>query len=261
MEAAKTEQLTSAPETMSSLPARRGAYGFDAPYAPLLMTLGGACLLALSVTRLWLAKGGPAIVRAAAPSLAALWLFLNAGVFVHTTRAGKFAVWAELLDRLGLKGDERLLDIGCGRGAVLLMAAERLPRGRAVGIDLWSAKDQSGNAEQVTRQNAALEGVADRVELHTADMRQLPFDDGSFDVVVSSLAIHNVPGAGERARALREAARVLKRGGKLAIADVRHTRAYARELEACGLKVTERRSLGGRFWYAAALRLVAAIKL
>jgi len=219
MEAAKTEQLTSAPETMSSLPARRGAYGFDAPYAPLLMTLGGACLLALSVTRLWLAEGRPAMVSAAALSVAALWLFLNAGIFVHTTRAGKFAVWAELLDRLELKGDERLLDIGCGRGAVLLMAAERLPRGRAVGVDLWSTTDQSGNAEQVTRQNAALEGVAERVELHTADMRQLPFDDGSFDVVVSSLAIHNVPGAGERARALREAARVLKNGGKLMIAD------------------------------------------
>ena len=37
---------------MSSLPPRRGAYGFDAPYAPLLMALGGACLLALSVGRL-----------------------------------------------------------------------------------------------------------------------------------------------------------------------------------------------------------------
>ena len=120
------------------------------------------------------------------------------GVYVHFTRAGKFAVWAELLDRLELRGDERLLDIGCGRGAVLLMAAQRLPRGRAVGVDVWSTKDQSGNAEQVTRQNAELEGVADRVELHTADMRELPFDDGSFDVVVSSLAIHNVPGAGER---------------------------------------------------------------
>jgi ubiquinone/menaquinone biosynthesis C-methylase UbiE len=106
--------------------------------------------------------------------------------------------------------------------------------------------------------------VAERVELHTADMRQLPFDDGSFDVVVSSLAIHNVHGVGERARALREAVRVLKKGGKLAIADIRHTRAYASELEAGGLKITERRSLGVRFWYAAgpwaATRLVAAIK-
>ena len=106
--------------------------------------------------------------------------------------------------------------------------------------------------------------MADRVELHTADMRQLPFEDGSFDVVVSSLAIHNISGAGERAKALREAARVLKTGGKLAIADIRYTRAYASELEACGLKITERRSLGVRFWYAAgpwaATRLVAAIK-
>ena len=174
--------------------------------------------------------------------------FSTRAVFVYTTRAGKFAVWAELLDRLELKGDERLLDIGCGRGAVLLMAAQRLPRGRAVGVDVWSTTDQSGNAVQVTRKNADLEGVAERVELHTADMRHLPFDDGSFDVVVSSLAIHNVSGAGDRA-ALREAARVLKKGGKLAIADIRHTRVYARELESCGLKITERRSLGARFWY------------
>ncbi len=203
---------------MSSLPTRRGAYGFDAPYAPLLMALGGVCLLALSVWGLWHGEINSTrrAIAVFAQGACALWLFLLAGKFVHATRAGKFAVWAKLLDRLGLKGDERLLDIGCGRGAVLLMAAQCLPRGRAVGVDVWSTKDQSGNAEQVTRRNAALEGVADRVELHTADMRQLPFDDGSFDVVVSSLAIHNISGAGERARALREAARVLKKGGKLA---------------------------------------------
>jgi hypothetical protein len=42
---------------MSSLPPRRGAYGFDAPYAPLLMALGGACLLARSAWELW--SGAP----------------------------------------------------------------------------------------------------------------------------------------------------------------------------------------------------------
>src|SRR5262249_50131046 len=226
---------------MSSLPPRRGAYGFDAPYAPLLMALGGACLLALSAWRLCSGEMNltPRAISTYAPGVTGLWLFLNAGFFVHTTRAGKFAVWTELLDRLELKGDEGLPAIGCGRGAVLLMAVQRLPRGRAVGVDVWSVKDQSGNDEQVTRRNADLEGVADRVELHTADMRQLPFEDGSFDVVVSSLAIHNISGAAQRAKALREAARVLKQGGKLAIADIRHTRAYARELDACGLQVTE----------------------
>ena len=206
----------------------------------------------------------PYRISIAGLGVGALWLFLNAGCYVYTTRVGKFAVWSELLDGLELTGDERLLDIGCGRGAVLLMAAQRLPRGKAVGVDVWSTTDQSGNAEQVTRNNAALEGVADRIELHTADMRQLPFADGSFDVVLSSLAIHNVPGAGERAKALREAARILKPGGKLLIADIRHTRAYARELERSGLTITDRRSLGIGFWYAigpwAATRLIAAIK-
>jgi SAM-dependent methyltransferase len=183
---------------MNSQPASRGAYGFDAPYAPLLMTLGGACLLALSAWRLYRGEmnSTPRAISIFALGIAGLWLFLNSGFFVYTTRAGKFAVWAELLDRLNLKGDERLLDIGCGRGAMLLMAAQRLPSGRPVGVDVWSTKDQSGNAEQVTRRNAALEGVAERVELHTADMCQLPFDSASFDVVVGSLAIHNVPGAG-----------------------------------------------------------------
>ena len=245
-------------------PGDRADYGVDAPYAPALMALGGVCLLALSVMRFWFSASRPAASRAVVPGLAGLWLLLNAATFLHTTRFGKFRVWAELLDALALKGDERLLDIGCGRGAVLLMAAKRLPRGRATGIDLWSRTDQSGNAGHVTRRNAALEGVAERIDLHTADMRRLPFDDGSFDVVVSSLAIHNVPGAAERAKALREAARVLKRGGRVVIADIRHARQYARELEACGLTITSSRSLGARFWYAfgpwAATRVVTAIK-
>ena len=81
-------------------------------------------------------------------------------------------------------------------------------------------------------------------------MRHLPFPDESFDVVVSSLAIHNVPAADDRAKALREAARVLKKGGRLMIADIRHVGTYAGELAASGLTITDRRSLGIRFWYA-----------
>src|SRR5205085_12049945 len=122
------------------------------------------------------------------------------GLGFHASRRGKFVVWAELLDRLGLQGADRVLDLGCGRGAVLLMVAQRLTTGRSVGVDLWRRRDQSGNAAEATRRNAIAEGVSDRVDLYTADITALPFADDSFDVVVSSLAIHNIPGQAGRAR-------------------------------------------------------------
>ena len=96
-------------------------------------------------------------------------------------------------------------DVGAVR--CLLAAAKRLPRGRAIGVDLWRA-DQTDNSQQATLANAALENVADRVEVHTADMTALPLADDSVDVIVSSLAIHNIPTrAGSAAGAGRSGSR------------------------------------------------------
>src|SRR5258706_319927 len=82
---------------------------------------------------------------------------------------------------------------------------------------------------------AMIEGVADKVEVHTGDARKLPFDDASFNVVLSSMALHNIYNAGERQTAVREIARVLKSGGRVLIVDVRHTRQYAATLRDAGL--------------------------
>ena len=183
--------------------------------------------------------------------------------FFYTTRRGKFQVWNAILDGLRLRGDERVLDMGCGRGAVLTAVAARLTSGRATGIDLWSTHDQSGNARDVTLRNASLEGVAGRIEIETGDMRALPFPDGAFDLVVSSLAIHNIRSNGDRAKAIAEAWRVLKPGGRLAIADIRATALYARALQDLGATGVERRRLGWRFSYGnpfAGTSLVTASK-
>lgn len=216
---------------------RKGHYGIDAPYAPAFMLAGSLVCLALivfaHVTPLWI-------------SVAILWLL--SGFYLHTTLRGKFRVWRELLDGMDLRGHQRILDLGCGRGAVLLMAAEYVPDGRAVGVDIWSTKDQSGNAMAVTRDNAVAEGVAGRVELQTADMRQLPFEDASFDAVVSSVAIHNINTQVGRDQAIDEAWRVLRPGGRLLIADISTSRRYQQRLAGLGASMVCR-NLGWRMWW------------
>jgi ubiquinone/menaquinone biosynthesis C-methylase UbiE len=183
----------------------------------------------------------------------------QAAIYLHTTLRGKFRCWGRELDALHLRGDERLLDLGCGRGAVLIAAARRLPNGRVDGVDLWRSRDQSGNDIGAARGNARAAAVADRVHLHTADMTALPFADDTFDVVTAALSIHNIPTEDGRRRAVREAVRVLKPGGRLRIADFRFTDRY-RDWIGSAASV---RSLGPGYWYGgpwAATRMVQATK-
>jgi ubiquinone/menaquinone biosynthesis C-methylase UbiE len=191
------------------------------------------------------------------PFLAGLFVLAFLGFYLHGTLRGKFVLWAGLLDSLNLRGDERILDMGCGRGAVLLMAAQRLITGRAVGVDQWRTIDQSGNSAEATQRNAVAEGVADRVELHTGDMKALPFEDNSFDLVLSSLAVHNISGRAGREKAISEAVRVLRPGGRLMIVDVRGTRQHQAQLARIGMNEVACRWLGWRFFMA---RLVTATK-
>jgi SAM-dependent methyltransferase len=239
---------------------RRGFYGVDAPVVPLALAGIGAIGLVLGVLNLAIWHSIPwAIVG----FVYAGFFLLSAASYLYTTRAGKFRVWAEILTDLRLRGDENALDLGCGRGAVLLMTAQLLPQGKATGVDIWQTSDQSGNDQAATEANARAEGVADRVELRTADMRALPFEDASFDLVVSSLAIHNIHATGGRVQAIAEAARVLKPGGRLRIADFRATSDYATWLREGGMSDVTVRNLGWRFWYGGpwgATSLVSATK-
>src|SRR3984885_16007713 len=238
------------PELATELTRPRGRYGVDGDYRmiPAPVIFGGYLLLCLAAAVFAgkLLMSGRTLFGLGVAVVAVL--LVGVGVSVRRfSRRGKFEVWARLLTRMGLRGDERVLDLGCGRGAVLLTAAKLVPRGSAVGVDIWRA-DQTGNSSEATLANADAEGVADRIELHTADMTYLAFPDDSFDLVVSNLAIHNLPDNHVRRSAIEEAVRVLRPGGQVVIADLGFTRQYASWLQQCGMASGERQDLGWRAW-------------
>ena len=234
---------------------RRGDYGVDAPYAPIGFA-GAALVAGAGAVVVWWNTG-----RVITPPLVvSLFFWGNAASFLYTTRRGKFTEWARILDALALRGDERVLDIGCGRGAVLTAVARRLRSGRITGVDLWIARAHRQRRD--VRSKARARGVAGR-RGETGDMRALPFAGASFDLVVSSLAIHNLASDADRVRAVGQAWRVLAPGGRLAIADIRATRLYASTLAELGAAAVTRRRLGWRFWWGnpfAATSLVTASK-
>jgi ubiquinone/menaquinone biosynthesis C-methylase UbiE len=94
----------------------------------------------------------------------------------------------------------------------------------------------------------------------------MPFLDNSFDVVLSSVAIHNIDRRYGRSprqlQAVDEAVRVLKPGHRLMIADLVWAPAYAKHLVELGMNDVQCRSLGWRFWYGpwAGAKLVTATK-
>jgi SAM-dependent methyltransferase len=227
---------------MTSERRARADYGLDAP--GVVRNLVIAAVLGLGVyggiaAGLWSGH----VPLGAHVVLDVTWMGLSVGVvcalmalwMIWSSKVGKLSERDRLLDMRTWTGAERVLDLGCGRGLLLIGAAKRLTRGSAVGIDLWQAQDLTGNRPEATLENARREGVADRVRLETGDMRALPFPDGSFDVVVSKAAIHNVYDFSGRAKVMAEIARVLAPGGSVLIDDIRHLGEYEEALKARGI--------------------------
>ena len=206
----------------------------QSPTTPLVALLGSVMIMI----------GGLSLLE----SLAIVW----------SSRIVKLWERDRFLDGLRLRGDERVLDVGCGHGLLLIGAAKRLPRGRAVGIDLWSQVDQGENSREATLANATIEGVVDRVEVHDGDMRELPFADASFDVVVASLSVHNIESQEGRYQAVQEMTRVLKPGGKVALMEIFHVKQIAGYLRQSGMQ--DVRVSGPRFLHYPPARTVAGSK-
>jgi SAM-dependent methyltransferase len=215
-------------------------YGVDAPGVVRAHLVFGSLLAVTAAIGFTLPKSNPvpASVSIGAAIVAAV-LLAYAAVMLRSSLVSKKRVRDRLIAALALSGTERVLDAGSGRGLALIGCAKKLTTGKAVGIDLWAAKDLSNNNPEAALANAVAEGVADRVEVDTGDITKLPFSDSAFDAAISMTVIHNIPTREGRDQALRELVRVLKPGGRMVIFDLLHTSRYAEVLQGAGLKVRE----------------------
>src|SRR5262249_12103653 len=190
--------------------------------------------------------------------LPARWILLAVGLFIISSaagmisysRSGKLRIRDEILESIRWSGSETVLDIGCGRGLLLVGAARHLTTGQAVGADIWLPKALTGNSPRRVLDNAALEGVAARVDVVAGDARKLPFPDESFDIVVSNFVLHEMQTGPERKEMIREIARVLKPGGRIALVDFIFTGQCVRDLIECRLGDASRTRMN-RFWITA----------
>lgn len=234
--------------------AARPNYGIDAPVIVRRLAVLGAAAVASAIVLRTTSFGILSVVV----GLVGLWSIGCAVVMVAGSKVGKLRLRDALLSRIAWRGDERVLDVGCGHGLLLVAVAKQLSTGRAVGIDIWSQTDQADNRPEETAENARLEGVADRVEVRDGDARNLEFPEGAFDVVVSSFALHNIPESREREQAVREIIRVLKPGGRVAIVDVWRISQYRRVFRESGMEHV--RLSWPSFWFLAPSFVLTARK-
>jgi arsenite methyltransferase len=212
-------------------------YGIDAPLLVKRMFTRAAWTIAIGVAVFLINRSdnpGPAA------TLLAVFCAIGAGFLavgawmLWSSRTGKQALRDQLLNSLEFKGEEKVLDAGCGRGLMVIGAAKRLKTGKATGVDVWDPTVLSGNSSDSAKANAKLEGVAERLRFETGDIRKLTYPEKSYDAAVSAFAIHNFADRQDRDKVVRELWRVLKPGGNLLIVDVFHVGEYATVLRAAG---------------------------
>jgi ubiquinone/menaquinone biosynthesis C-methylase UbiE len=185
---------------MARKKAQYGYYGLPMLAISVAIIVGIGIVIGL----FWLKWLGVAIV------CFGVYLILSNGITLYVANRKKPP---ELEKMLKLKGNENVLDVGCGLGRMAIGVAKRLTTGKVIGIDIWDKMELFNNRPERAYENAEIEGVRDKVEFKTGNILSIPFPDSSFDVVTCSSVVNNLHTNGEKFGALKEIFRVLKPGG------------------------------------------------
>jgi SAM-dependent methyltransferase len=127
-------------------------------------------------------------------------------------------LWTLVIDHLHWDHRGQVLDIGTGNGPLAILLAKTYPEARVIGIDYWGKAWEY--SQQVCVQNAAAMGVTQRTRFQTASASNLPFEEGAFDAAISHFVFHEVADAPDKRAVIREALRVIRKGGAFAFQDM-----------------------------------------
>lgn len=217
-------------------------YGIDAPgVIRNLLVIGVICILVAFFGPRTFHVGNVEILLGSSLLWLAVFLLVPGLLMLLYSLYGKFLHRDRMLALHAWRGDEQVLDVGTGRGLLLVGAARHLTTGNATGIDVWNKEDLNNNSLIATQHNLELEGVTALCTLVSEGAQKMSFPDASFDVIVSNLCLHNIYDRITRNQALAEIVRVLKPGGIVILSDYKLTSEYAEQLQLAGLGV-ERRS-------------------
>src|SRR5215831_4239697 len=135
---------------------RRPDYGIDSPGIVIgELALSGVAFAAAVALALLHA---PRLLRVPLWGLCALaggYLLLSAGSMLFYSKVGKRYIRDRMLSSIPWRGDEQVLDVGCGRGLLLVGAAQRLTTGKATGLDRWVRGAVTDNRPAAAQHNAA----------------------------------------------------------------------------------------------------------
>ena len=147
-------------------------------------------------------------------------LYFCAARYLFSSKGGNIQnkILELLMSQINWNGCGKALDIGCGSAALTIKLAKKYTNAQITGIDYWGGS--WGYSKKRCEENSRMEGVSSRTEFIRASASKLPFDDNSFDLVVSNLTFHEVKDNDHKYDVIKEALRVVKKGGCFVFQDL-----------------------------------------
>lgn len=236
-------------------------YGIDKPERVRALAMVGLVLIGTGLAQFIALQGSVEIWPELILSIC-LWigvlLLVVGGVMLWSSMSGKFGLAWKMLEDMKWRGREKVLDVGCGRGLLTIMAARKAPFGEIIGIDIWSQEQLSENTKEAATENAETERVLDRVRFEDGDATDLRYGPSCFDKIVSGFCLHAIGSRKERNKAVVNLIKLLRPGGEIAILDILHTREYKVVFEEQGLNNIRRSPM--KFLYFLPTRYVIGEK-